>query len=133
LIKINVLLIDGDKAALSALEIMLASYEYLYLIGSYSDPNKALATLDSYPIDVIFLDLDMEFINGLDVAVRISRTYVNAEIVFMTEELHYAVEAFNLNAMDYLLKPIEQARLDQSIMKLLRRKEKRNFIKGGVK
>jgi two-component system, LytTR family, response regulator len=126
-IKINVLLIEGDKAALSSMEIMLASYEYLYLMGSYSDPNKALATLDNYPIDVIFLDMDMQFINGLDVAVRISRTYVDVEIVFMTAELHYAVEAFNLNAMDYLLRPIEQARLDQTIMKLLRRIEKRQF------
>jgi two-component system, LytTR family, response regulator len=104
---------------------MLAPYEYLHLMGSFSDSDQALATLDSYPADVIFLDMDMQFINGLEVAGQISRICVNAEIVFMTTELDYAVEAFNLNVMDYLLKPVDASRLDQTIMKLLRRLEKR--------
>jgi two-component system, LytTR family, response regulator len=123
--KLNVMVIDGDKGALSSMERMLAPYEYLHLIGSFSDPNQALETLDSCPANVIFLDMDMQFINGLEVAAQISRICVNAEIVFMTTELDYAVEAFNLNAMDYLLKPMEAHRLDQTIMKLLRRMEKR--------
>jgi two-component system LytT family response regulator len=126
-IKLNVMLIDSDKAALSALERMLSPYEFLHLVGSYSDPYQALATLDSYPLDVIFLDMDMQFINGLEVAARLGRLCVDAEIVFVTVDPHYAVEAFNLNVMDYLLKPLEQPRLDQTIMKLLRRVEKRQF------
>jgi two-component system LytT family response regulator len=123
--KLNVMVIDGDKVALSSLKRMLAAYEYLHLIGSYKNPNQAIATLVSYPADVIFLDMDMKFINGLEVAGQISRICVNAEIVFMTTELDYAVEAFNLNVMDYLLKPVDASRLDQTIMKLLRRMEKR--------
>jgi two-component system LytT family response regulator len=126
-IKLNVMLIDGDKAALSSMEKMLASYEFLHLVGSYTDPNQALFTLDSFPVDVIFLDMDMQFINGLEIAARLGRLCVDAEIVFVTVEPHYAVEAFNLNVMDYLLKPLEQPRLDQTIMKLLRRVEKRQF------
>jgi two-component system, LytTR family, response regulator len=123
--KLNVILIDGDEVALSSMERMLAIYEYLHLIGSFSDPDQALAALDSCPADVIFLDMDMQFINGLEIAAQINRICVNAEIVFMTTDLQYAVEAFNLNAMDYLLKPMEALRLDQTIMKLLRRMEKR--------
>jgi two-component system LytT family response regulator len=125
--KLNVMLIDGDEVALSSMERLLAPYKNLHLIGSYSDPKQALATLDNYPVDVIFLDMDMQFINGLEVAARMRRICADAEIVVVTAELHYAVEAFNLNAMDYLLKPIEQIRLDQTIMKLLRRMERRQF------
>ncbi|QGQ99610.1 response regulator [Paenibacillus psychroresistens] len=133
MIKLNVMLIDGDKAAFSILERMLVPYEFLHLVGSYSDPYQALATLNRYPLDMIFLDLDIQYINCLEIAARIGRLCETTEIVFVTVEPHYAIEAFNLNVMDYLLKPIEQPRLDQTIMKLLRRVEKRNFIRTVVK
>jgi two-component system LytT family response regulator len=116
-----------SKVTLSSMERLLAPYEYLRLIGSFTDPNQAWAILTDYPADAIFLDIDMKFINGLDVAVRMRRFCPDAEIVFVTNKPHYAIEAFNLNAIDYLLKPIEQGRLDKTIMKLLRRNEKRQL------
>lgn len=125
MIKLNVMLIDGDKQALSLMEKRLAPYQYLQLIGSFTDPNQAWATLDSCPVDVIFLDMDMKYVNGLEVASRMGRLCLDAEIVFIAADPNYAVEAFNLNVMDYLLKPMEQIRLDQTIAKLLRRIEKR--------
>jgi two-component SAPR family response regulator len=68
----------------------------------------------------------MPFIDSLDVAARIRRICMKAEIVFVSSELHYAVEAFNLNALDYLLKPLEPPRLAQTIKKLLRRMKSGN-------
>jgi two-component system LytT family response regulator len=127
MIKFNVMLIVGDKAALVAIKGMLASYEYLQLIGCFSDPQQALKTMDKYSIDVIFLDIDMPFINGLEIAARMRLLCKDTEIVFITAEPNYAVEAFNLNVMDYLLKPMEQPRLNQTIMKLRRRMEKRQL------
>jgi two-component system LytT family response regulator len=124
-IKLNVMLIDSDKLALTLMEKMLAPYKYLQLIGSFTDPKEVWAVLESYPVDVIFLDIDMKYINGLEVASRLGRLSSDAEIVFVTVDSNYAVEAFNLNVMDYLLKPLEQIRLDQTITKLLRRMEKR--------
>ena len=124
MIKLNVMLIDGDKLALSYLERLLAQYENLHIIGSFTDPNQAWTTLGSYPVDVIFLDIDMKYISGLEVASRMGQFCSSAEIVFVTANPSYAVEAFNLNVLDYLLKPMKPIRLDQTIRKLLRRKGK---------
>ncbi len=61
--KLNAMLIDGDNAAMSSLERMLAHYNYLTMIGSYSNPNHALEFLDNNPVDVVFLDMDMPYIS----------------------------------------------------------------------
>lgn len=127
MIKFNVMLVVEDKAALTFLEEMLVPYAYLRLIGCYSNPQQALEVMDSFPVDVIFLDIDMPSINGLEIAARMTRLCKNTEIVFVTAKPNYAVDAFNLNAMDYLLKPMEQPRLNQTIMKLVRRMEKRQL------
>jgi two-component system LytT family response regulator len=123
---LKIILVDDEKPALAFLQRMLSSYPELIISGSFHDPNLALEFLLTEKIDVIFLDIEMPKINGLEATARIGQICPDVEIVFVTAYSQYAVDAFNLNALDYLLKPLQRKRVDQTIAKLLKQAESRN-------
>lgn len=120
---LKILLVDDEKPALAFLKRMLGTYPELSISGCFSDPMLALEFLLTEKIDVIFMDIEMPKINGLEAAARISQICPDAEIIFVTAYSQYAVDAFNLNALDYLLKPLQRKRVDQTIAKLLKQTE----------
>lgn len=124
---LKILLVDDEKPALAFLKRMLGTYPELSISGCYSDPALALEFLLTEKVDVIFMDIEMPKINGLEAAARISRICPDAEIIFVTAYSQYAVDAFNLNALDYLLKPLQRKRVDQTIAKLLKQTEYRQL------
>jgi two-component system, LytTR family, response regulator len=125
---LKILLVDDEKPALGFLQRMLSSYPELSISGCFSDPLLALEFLNKEKVDVIFLDIEMPKIDGLEAAARISQICPEADIVFVTAFSQYAVDAFNLNALDYLLKPLQRKRVDQTIAKLLKQTESRQTL-----
>jgi DNA-binding LytR/AlgR family response regulator len=97
------LIIDDEPLALELLEDFVSKIPTLKLVGSCSDAVTAISILQNNTIDLIFLDIEMpdftgiEFIKSLD---------IKPLFIFTTAYSHYAVEGFNLNAVDYLIKPI---------------------------
>ncbi|QGQ99613.1 response regulator [Paenibacillus psychroresistens] len=122
---LKILLVDDENPALGFLKRMLSTYPDLSISGCFNEPLLALEFLITEKVDVIFLDIEMPKINGLEAAARISQLCPDADIVFVTAYSQYAVEAFNLNALDYLLKPLQRNRVDQTINKLLKQAESR--------
>jgi two-component system LytT family response regulator len=122
---LRILLVDDEKPALGFLQRMLSSYPELSISGCFNDPILALEFLNAEKVDVIFLDIEMPKVNGLEAAARISQICPEADIVFVTAYSQYAVDAFNLNALDYLLKPLQRKRVDQTIAKLLKQADSR--------
>ena len=116
-------LIDDMKPALREMEYLLKKYSDIEIIGSFTDPITALEQIESLGPQVVFLDIDMPQLQGIDVASEILRFDQNIEIIFVTAYNQYAVEAFELNALDYLLKPIDIKRLDKTVSRLLAKKE----------
>lgn len=114
----KVVLVDDESIALEVLSFALSSYDDIEIIGSYTDPHLALKDLDRLKPHVIFLDIEMGPVNGLEIAHRILGKDDSIEIVFITAYSQYAVGAFELNALDYLLKPIQKKRLDKTIKRL---------------
>lgn len=72
--------------------------------------------------DVIFFDIHMPGLSGIDAVELAREACPGVDIVFITAHQEYAIQGFDLNAVDYLLKPLLQARLDQTIMRLMQRK-----------
>src|ERR1700704_3888224 len=101
---LKILLVDDEKPALGFLKRMLSTYPDLSISGCFNEPLLALEFLHTEKVDVIFLDIEMPKINVWEAAARISKICPEADIVFVTAYSQYAVEAFNLNALDYLLK-----------------------------
>lgn len=92
------------------------------VIGEFTSPNKALKDINILKPDVLFLDIEMPEINGIKLAERAISEGYEGEIVFLTAHSKHAVEAFNVNAIDYLLKPIMVGNLDRTIERVKRRR-----------
>src|ERR1700712_377050 len=114
--KIVCLAVDDEPLALSILKKYIGSVESLELAGSCENAVQALELLQKYPIDLIFLDIQMPQIMGTDFI----RTLKNApKIIFTTAFRKYAIEGFELDAVDYLLKPISFERFLKAVNKVL--------------
>lgn len=100
---LNCLVIDDEPLALQLLEDFINKTPYLKLCGKFEEPLQALSVLESGNIDILFLDIKMPDISGID----FYRSLANKpEVIFTTAYSEYAIDGFELKAMDYLVKPI---------------------------
>lgn len=114
----KVILIDDELSALIYLEKVLQKIEQIEIIGQYIDPFEAIDKVLSDKPDVVFLDIVMLGINGIEIAEKIQYYLPHVHIVFVTAFDEYAVQAFELNAIDYVLKPIKLSRLKKTIQRV---------------
>lgn len=112
------ILVDDEAMALDVLEKMLSIYDDINIVGRYTRPMDALESIEKIKPDLIFLDIEMGEINGLELVEIFIGRLDNVEIIFVTAYSQYAVEAFEINAIDYLLKPIQENRLSKSIKRV---------------
>ena len=101
--KLKCLIIDDEPAARRLIEEFISDIDFLELSGQAENPAKAIKIIDNNAIDLIFLDINMPVINGINF-LKSSRN--TAIIIITTAYAEHAVEAFDLNVLDYLLKPI---------------------------
>lgn len=100
------LAIDDEPLALEQLKMYIAKVPFLQLVAACHDAYEALQALESDAVDVIFADINMPDLNGIDFARSLNASAREAPIfVFTTAHASYAVEGFKVNAIDYLLKP----------------------------
>jgi DNA-binding LytR/AlgR family response regulator len=108
------IIIDDEPLARKGLCEYIADVEFLQLVGEFDNPLKAMDLLISHSVDVIFLDIQMPKITGLDFL----KTLANPPlIIFTTAYPQYAVDGFELNAVDYLLKPFSFERFWKAVIK----------------
>src|ERR1700753_2118995 len=101
--KLKCIIIDDEPIARKLIEEFIEDIEYLELVGQAENPAKALSLLSNNVVDVIFLDINMPTINGIDFLKSSKNT---ASIIMTTAYAQYAVDAFELDVLDYLVKPI---------------------------
>jgi two-component system LytT family response regulator len=116
-------LVDDEPLALKRLARLLEAAGGVEIVGRATDPAKALAQLTEHPVDVVFLDIQMPGLSGLDVAVRLPH---ETRVVFTTAYDQHALAAFEVNAVDYLLKPVETERLKATLGRLAERRGERS-------
>lgn len=106
--------IDDEPMALEVIALYCADCDLVELKATFREPLKAMAYLSREKVDLIFLDINMPGISGMQLAHSLSP---GPMIIFTTAYSHYAVESYNLNAVDYLLKPIIFERFLNAIAK----------------
>lgn len=117
----RVLLVDDESLALDRLETFFADIEGVEIVGRASDGDEALERIKELTPDLVILDVQMPGKNGLRAAADID-IEPRPEIVFVTAHEHYAPDAFDVDAADYLLKPVRFDRLRQAVDRARRRK-----------
>ncbi|WP_299110058.1 LytTR family DNA-binding domain-containing protein [uncultured Tenacibaculum sp.] len=113
--KINCIIIDDEPLAIKVIENHLTEFKNIEVVGKFNDPMSALPTIEEHQIDVVFLDINMPKINGLDFLKNVS---IKPYIIITTAYREYAVDSYDLDVLDYLVKPIPFSRFIKSINKL---------------
>ncbi|CAI6086646.1 response regulator [Cohnella sp. JJ-181] len=112
---IEAVLIDDEQIALDVLEIRLLEIGGVSVIGKYREVSKALSEVPALKPGIIFLDIEMPGENGLSAAESFKARCPEAEIVFVTAHAQYAIDAFDRQALGYLLKPVDKGRLAKTL------------------
>ncbi len=114
---IRAYIVDDEKLAVQRLTRMLKESGRVDMVGTATDPLAAIAFLNSRDVDVLFLDIQMPEVTGFELLEKLERP---PHVVFTTAFDQYALDAFEVSSIDYLLKPIEAERLDRALDKVER-------------
>jgi two-component system LytT family response regulator/two-component system response regulator LytT len=118
---LRALVVDDEQLATDELCFQLGQIGGVDVAGQAADGVEAIEALERLRPDLVFLDIQMPGLSGFEVARHVVATGAASQIVFVTAFDQYAVEAFEVNAVDYLLKPVERQRLEQAVQRVRRR------------
>lgn len=115
--KINCIIIEDELPASKILAMHISGIGFLELKGIFGNVSKALHCINTNKIDLIFLDINLPKISGIDFAKSLN---TNAGIIFTTAYKEYALEGYELNAIDYLLKPVSFERFSKAVNRYMK-------------
>ena len=118
---LTAVLVDDEELARDELGFLLGQVGGIDIVGQAGNGVEAVATINQLKPDVVFLDVQMPGLTGFEVARRMIDAETPSHIIFVTAYDQHAIEAFEVNAVDYLLKPVDPARLDVAIQRARRR------------
>src|SRR5436190_14176475 len=119
--ELRAVLVDDEQLARDELGYLLGRVGGIEVIGQAGNGVEALTAIDRLRPDVVFLDVQMPGLTGFEVARRLVDGRAVSQIIFVTAYDQHAIEAFDVNAVDYLLKPVDQARLELAVDRTRRR------------
>jgi two-component system, LytTR family, response regulator len=114
--KIKCVAIDDEPLALVIIEKMVKKFPMLHLVATFDDAISGAEFLRQHPIDLLLIDINMPDISGL----QLVRSLENKPmIIFITAHKNFAIDSYELDALDYLVKPVQQERLDKAVNKAI--------------
>ena len=129
---LKVVLVDDEKPTLEELEYTLKSNKNIEISGAFTDPGEALRHIEAHTPDIVFLDVHMWKNNGLNAAREIIRISNKASIIFVTAYSEYAIDAFEVNSLVYVLKPVSKEGLDSVLSKVISRRGQDTDMSGRI-
>lgn len=116
--RLAVAVVDDEPPAVDELCYLLGQHECIDVVARCGDANEALRVFDSVAVDAIFMDISMPGLDGLSLARVLQRFATPPAIVFVTAHQQHAVEAFEMRAVDYLLKPLRSDRVGEALRRI---------------
>lgn len=118
---IKAIIIDDSQQARKLIRLMLLEFApEIEVLGEAGNVNEGLQAIETHKPDVLFLDIEMPEKSGLDLAEELLLRNIRCDVVFTTAYNEYAIKAFRLSAIDYLLKPIDEKQLLEAVRKIKR-------------
>jgi two-component system, LytTR family, response regulator len=118
---LRAIVVDDEQLARQELCYLLQQFGGIDVVAQAGNGVEALNVIEEYQPDVVMLDVQMPGLTGFEVARRVVEAGLETQLVFVTAYDQYAIDAFEVNAVDYLLKPVEQARLATAIERVRKR------------
>jgi two-component system, LytTR family, response regulator AlgR len=128
---LRTMIVDDEPLAIERMQVLCAELAQLQVVGTASDGEAALRLADKLRPDLLLLDMTMPGIDGLGVARALARRDNPPAVIFVTAHEDFAVEAFDLEAVDYVLKPVAAERLERAIDRAIARRERVSSEGGG--
>ncbi len=119
---IRAIIVDDEQPSADKIERLLLESGVVDIMGKFTDSLEALDYIKSMPIDVVFLDIEMPEMDGIELSNHMLQYQSKIAVVFVTAYNEYAVEAFRLNALDYLMKPLDKVRLKETLDRIIEEK-----------
>jgi len=116
---IRTIIVDDEQLAIDKMERLLRDSGLAAVEGRFTEPLEALEFLKENKVDAVFLDIEMPEMDGMELSSRIMDLQGEAAVIFVTAYNQYAVEAFRLNALDYLMKPVTAERLGETLHRII--------------
>ncbi|MGG0717735.1 response regulator transcription factor [Robertmurraya massiliosenegalensis] len=115
----KVMMIDDEKAMHIIMKRMLSKIGEVEIVGAFQDTETAFSFLQNEEVDIVFVDISMPKESGLDFAKRLREIHPQIKLVFVTSHKEYALSAFDVYAYDYMIKPISQKRIEETVRRAL--------------
>lgn len=125
---LKTIIVDDEQPARERIRRLLNHYNSIHIAAEATNGQEALERVREHNPQLIFLDISMPVMNGVELAKILSQEFPQLKIIFTTAYDQYALEAFDVNATDYLLKPIRKERLHKALSKLMPTKVEQEHI-----
>ena len=125
---LKAIIVDDEQNSAESLKILIHEFcEDVEVVALAANGDEAIQAIEGYNPDVVFLDINLQHESGFDVLARIKK--INFAIIFTTAYSEFAIKAFRFSALDYLLKPIDTAELQESVKKVKKYKDEETTVK----
>ncbi|SFE54670.1 Two-component response regulator, SAPR family, consists of REC, wHTH and BTAD domains [Paenibacillus algorifonticola] len=114
----KVIIVEDEKPILDLMKFLIGQSPDYMILGAFTNPLEALASLSKLQPDAIFIDVEMPKMNGLELAQRINEITDQTKIIFTTAYKEYALEAFHVQAFDYIMKPVTRDAIERIASRL---------------
>lgn len=128
--KLKALIVDDEYPARKELRFLLQQFENVEVVGEATNAQEALTLIKALDYSILFLDIEMPGMNGLELGARIKELPNPPKVIFISAYDEYAVRAFDVEAVDYLLKPIDEKRLARAIAKIAKSVQQQQAAEG---
>lgn len=126
--RLRCLLIDDELPGLAYLKMLCGQIPELEIVKTFNDPERLMREIPTLDFDLCITDIEMPGIDGLNLAGMLK----DKMVIFITAYKHYAVDAFDIDAVDYITKPVKKERLEKAISKALERLDRKSEPKNSI-
>ena len=126
--KLRTIIVDDEPLAIERLQILCAPISPLDIIATATDGASALRLNENLKPDLILLDITMPIMDGIETAKQLARLEHKPSVIFITAFDNFALEAFDLDVVDYVLKPVASERLERAIARVIESRKDNVFM-----
>ena len=126
---IRVVLVDDEPLAIQELEYILSKVSYVKIVRTFTDALEALSYIRIEEPDVVFMDIDMPQMTGIQLTEQLKKEGVDSKVIYATAYDTFAIKAFDQSALDYLLKPYDADRIFAALLKVKHASATNNHVK----
>lgn len=129
---LRAIIVDDEAPSIKRLRSLLAEHSEIEVCETFLNPLEAVEFIKSNPVDVAFLDISMPEIKGIELSGLLHEVDASIDVIFITGHDEYAVQAFDVSALDYLLKPVTSERLAKTLGKIMKKHDPRDSMTPSV-